>query len=109
MHEELVGRAIKGRRDQVVLATKFGNIRPPGGTPSADDGRPRVVRACEASLRRLEVEVIDLYYIHRVDPTVPVEDTVGAMARLVARARSATSASARRRPRRSAAPTRRIR
>jgi aryl-alcohol dehydrogenase-like predicted oxidoreductase len=83
-HEELVGRAIKGRRDQVVLATKFGNIRPPGGTPSAD-GRPEhVVQACEASLRRLEVELIDLYYIHRVDPTVPIEDTVGAMARLVA-------------------------
>src|SRR5580765_549635 len=70
VHEELVGRAIKGRRDQVVLATKFGNIRPPGGTPSAD-GRPEhVIQACEASLRRLEVEVIDLYYIHRVDPTV---------------------------------------
>ena len=84
VHEELVGRAIKGRRDQVVLATKFGNIRPPGGTPSAD-GRPEhVIQACEASLRRLEVEVIDLYYIHRVDPTVPIEDTVGAMARLVA-------------------------
>jgi aryl-alcohol dehydrogenase-like predicted oxidoreductase len=83
VHEELVGRAIKGRRDQVVLATK-GNIRPPGGTPSAD-GRPEhVLQACEASLRRLEVEVIDLYYIHRVDPTVPIEDTVGAMARLVA-------------------------
>jgi aryl-alcohol dehydrogenase-like predicted oxidoreductase len=73
MHEELVGRAIKGRRDQVVLATKFGNIRPPGGTPSAD-GRPEhVIQACEASLRRLEVDVIDLYYIHRVDPTVPIE------------------------------------
>jgi aryl-alcohol dehydrogenase-like predicted oxidoreductase len=84
MHEEFVGRAIKGRRDEVVLATKFGNIRPPGGTPSAD-GRPEyVIQACEASLRRLEVDVIDLYYIHRVDPTVPIEDTVGAMARLVA-------------------------
>ena len=84
VHEEVVGRAIKGRRDQVVLATKFGNIRPPGGTPSAD-GRPEhVVQACEASLRRLEVDVIDLYYVHRVDPTVPIEDTVGAMARLVA-------------------------
>ena len=83
VHEEIVGRAIKGRRDRVVLATKFGNIRPPGGTPSAD-GRPEhVIQACEASLRRLEVEVIDLYYIHRVDPTVPIEDTVGAMSRLV--------------------------
>ena len=83
-HEEFVGRAIKGRRDQVVLATKFGNIRPPGGTPSAN-GRPEyVIQACEASLRRLEVDVIDLYYIHRVDPAVPIEDTVGAMVRLVA-------------------------
>ena len=82
-HEEFVGRAIKGRRDEVVLATKFGNIRPPGGTPGAD-GRPEyVIQACEASLRRLEVEVIDLYYIHRVDPAVPIEDTVGAMAGLV--------------------------
>jgi len=82
-HEEFVGRAIKGRRDQVVLATKFGNIRPPGGTPSAN-GRPEyLIQACEASLRRLEVDAIDLYYIHRVDPAVPIEDTVGAMARLV--------------------------
>jgi aryl-alcohol dehydrogenase-like predicted oxidoreductase len=83
-HEELVGRAVKGRREEVVLATKFGNIRPPGG-PNSANGRPEyVIQACEASLRRLEVEVIDLYYIHRVDPTVPIEDTVGAMARLVA-------------------------
>jgi aryl-alcohol dehydrogenase-like predicted oxidoreductase len=83
-HEEFVGRALKGRRDGVVLASKFGNIRPPGGTPSAD-GRPEhVMRACEASLRRLGVDTIDLYYIHRVDPAVPIEDTVGAMARLVA-------------------------
>ena len=83
VHEEFVGRAIKGRRAEVVLATKFGNIRPPGGTPSAD-GRPEhVARACDASLRRLGVDVIDLYYIHRIDPTVPIEDTVGAMARLV--------------------------
>lgn len=82
-HEEFVARAIKGRRGQVVLATKFGNIRPPGGTPSAD-GRPEHVRAaCEASLRRLEVDVIDLYYIHRIDPRVPIEDTVGAMSQLV--------------------------
>src|SRR5215470_7121941 len=82
-HEEFVARAIKGRRDRVVLASKFGNIRPPGGTPSAD-GRPEhVLAACEASLRRLEVDVIDLYYIHRIDPTVPIEDTVGAMSRLV--------------------------
>jgi aryl-alcohol dehydrogenase-like predicted oxidoreductase len=83
-HEELVGQAIAGRRHQVVLATKFGNIRPPGGTPSAD-GRPaHVIAACEASLRRLAVDVIDLYYIHRIDPAVPIEDTVGTMAGLVA-------------------------
>ena len=83
-HEELVGRAIKERRRQVVLATKFGNIRPPSGMPSAN-GRPEyVIQACEASLYRLAVDVIDLYYIHRIDPEVPIEDTVGAMARLVA-------------------------
>src|SRR5262249_30044125 len=82
-HEELVGRAIAGRRERVVLATKFGNIRPPGGVPSAD-GRPaHVVRACEGSLRRLGVDAIDLYYIHRIDPSVPIEDTVGAIARPV--------------------------
>ena len=83
-HEEIVGQVIRGRRGEVVLASKFGNIRPPGGTPSAE-GRPEyVARACEASLRRLGVDVIDLYYIHRIDPRVPIEDTVGAMARLVA-------------------------
>jgi aryl-alcohol dehydrogenase-like predicted oxidoreductase len=82
-NEELVGRALKGRRDRAVLATKFGNIRLADGSPGAD-GRPDYVRqACEASLRRLGVDHIDLYYIHRVDPTVPIEDTVGAMARLV--------------------------
>jgi aryl-alcohol dehydrogenase-like predicted oxidoreductase len=82
-NEELVGRAIKGRRDKVVLATKFGNIRLPDGSPGAD-GRPKyVAQACAASLKRLGVDVIDLYYIHRVDPTVPIEDTVGALARLV--------------------------
>ncbi len=82
-HEELVARAIKGRRNEVVLATKFGNMRPPGGTPSAN-GRPEhVVQACEASLRRLELDVIDLYYIHRIDPSVAIEETVGAMSRLV--------------------------
>jgi aryl-alcohol dehydrogenase-like predicted oxidoreductase len=82
-NEELVGRALKGRRDKVVLATKFGNIRHADGR-TAVDGRPDYVpTACEASLRRLGVEVIDLYYIHRVDPTVPIEDTVGALARLV--------------------------
>jgi aryl-alcohol dehydrogenase-like predicted oxidoreductase len=82
-NEELVGRALNGRRDKVVLATKFGNIRHADGR-TAVDGRPDYVQtACEASLRRLGVDVIDLYYIHRVDPTVPIEDTVGALARLV--------------------------
>jgi aryl-alcohol dehydrogenase-like predicted oxidoreductase len=81
-NEELVGKAIKGRRDDVVLATKFGNLG--GGGAKIADGRPEyVVSSCEASLKRLGVEVIDLYYQHRVDPTVPVEDTFGAMTRLV--------------------------
>ena len=79
-NEELLGRALKGVRDKVVLATKFGQRRETGGV----DGRPEYVQeACEASLNRLGVEVIDLYYQHRVDPKVPVEDTVGAMSRLV--------------------------
>jgi aryl-alcohol dehydrogenase-like predicted oxidoreductase len=82
-NEELVGRALEGRRDRVVLATKFGNIRHPDGR-TAVDGRPEYVReACAASLRRLGVEVIDLYYVHRVDSSVPIEETVGALARLV--------------------------
>ena len=82
-HEELVGRAIKGRREEVFLATKFGNVRGPGGEFLGVKGDPDYVRsACEASLKRLGVEVIDLYYQHRVDPNVPIEDTVGAMARL---------------------------
>ena len=81
--EGVVGRAIRGRRDEVVLATKFGSVRGADGRPAAD-GRPEwVQQACEASLRRLGVAVIDLYYQHRVDPAVPIEDTVGAMARLV--------------------------
>lgn len=83
-NEELVGRAIAGRRDGVVLATKFGNVRGPNGERLGIDGRPEYVRAaCEASLKRLGVEVIDLYYQHRVDPKTPIEDTVGAMADLV--------------------------
>jgi aryl-alcohol dehydrogenase-like predicted oxidoreductase len=83
-NEELVGRAIQGRRRQVVLATKFGNTRLPDGRFGPVNGRPEYVRqACEASLKRLGVEVIDLYYQHRVDPAVPIEDTVGAMADLV--------------------------
>ena len=82
-NEELLARALKGRRAQVVLATKFGNLRRPDGTPGVN-GRPEYVpQACDASLKRLGVEVIDLYYQHRVDPGVPIEDTVGAMARLV--------------------------
>src|SRR3712207_2619467 len=82
-NEELVGEAIAGRRDEVQLATKFSLSRNDGGGMDID-GRPENVRACaEASLRRLRVDVIDLYYQHRVDPTVPIEDTVGAMAELV--------------------------
>jgi len=82
-NEELVGRAIKGRREEVFLATKFGNVRGPAGEFLGVKGDPDYVRsACEASLKRLGVEVIDLYYQHRVDPNVPIEDTVGAMARL---------------------------
>ena len=82
-NEELVGRAIRDRRDEVFLATKFGNVRGPNGEFLGVRGDPDYVRsACEASLERLGVEVIDLYYQHRVDPNVPIEDTVGAMARL---------------------------
>jgi aryl-alcohol dehydrogenase-like predicted oxidoreductase len=84
-NERLVGQAIAGRRDEVVLATKFGNERREDGTRIGVNGRPEYVRAaCDASLERLGVEVIDLYYQHRVDTTVPIEDTVGAMAELVA-------------------------
>ena len=83
-NEELVGRAVADRRDKVVLATKFGNVRAPDGTRIGISGKPDYVReACDASLRRLKVEVIDLYYQHRVDPDTPIEDTVGAMADLV--------------------------
>jgi len=82
-NEELLGKALKGRRDKVVLATKFGNLRKPDGTPGVN-GKPEYVpQACDASLRRLGVDTIDLYYQHRVDPGVPIEDTVGAMAELV--------------------------
>jgi aryl-alcohol dehydrogenase-like predicted oxidoreductase len=81
-NEELVGKAIKGRRGDVVLATKFGNLG--GRDGKFADGRPEfVLSSCDASLKRLGVEVIDLYYQHRIDPSVPIEDTVGAMARLV--------------------------
>jgi aryl-alcohol dehydrogenase-like predicted oxidoreductase len=83
-NEELLGRAIRGRRHEVVLATKFGNVRSPEGRFLGVNGRPEYVQwACEASLRRLGVEKIDLYYQHRVDTDVPIEETVGAMARLV--------------------------
>ena len=82
-NEELVGRALKTRRDRVVLATKFSIVRE--GDQTRIDGRPEYVHAaCNASLRRLGVEHIDLYYQHRVDRSVPIEDTVGAMAELVA-------------------------
>jgi aryl-alcohol dehydrogenase-like predicted oxidoreductase len=82
-NEELLGRALRGRRDRVVLATKFGNLRKPDGTAGVN-GRPEYVpQACDASLKRLGVETIDLYYQHRVDPSVPIEETVGAMSRLV--------------------------
>lgn len=83
-NEDLVGRAIADRRERVVLATKFGNVRGPGGEFLGIRGDPEYVRAsCDASLRRLKVDVIDLYYQHRVDPKVPIEETVGAMAELV--------------------------
>ncbi|MEH2092743.1 aldo/keto reductase [Nostoc sp.] len=83
-NEQLVGKAIKDRRDKVVLATKFGNVRTEDGGWKGISGKPEYVHeACDASLKRLGVEVIDLYYQHRVDTTVPIEDTVGAMAELV--------------------------
>jgi aryl-alcohol dehydrogenase-like predicted oxidoreductase len=84
-NERTVGKALQGRRDSVVLATKFGIVREPGSPIRGINGSPDYVRtACEASLKRLGVEVIDLYYQHRVDPKVPIEETVGAMAGLVA-------------------------
>jgi aryl-alcohol dehydrogenase-like predicted oxidoreductase len=84
-NEELVGRAIKGKRDQIVLATKFGIVRDPANPRARGvNGKPDYIRrACEASLKRLGVEAIDLYYQHRVDPATPIEETVGALARLV--------------------------
>jgi aryl-alcohol dehydrogenase-like predicted oxidoreductase len=84
-NEELVGRAIKGKREKVVLATKFGIVRDPKNLSARGvSGKPEYVRqSCEGSLRRLDVETIDLYYLHRVDPKTPIEETVGAMAQLV--------------------------
>ncbi len=83
-NEELVGRAVAGHREKVVLATKFGSVRGEDGSFKGINGRPEYVRsACEASLRRLKVDVIDLYYQHRVDPETPIEETIGAMGELV--------------------------
>jgi aryl-alcohol dehydrogenase-like predicted oxidoreductase len=83
-NEELVGRAIKGKRDRFIIATKFGNVRGPDGAFLGVNGKPDYVKACcEASLKRLGIETIDLYYQHRVDANTPIEDTVGAMAELV--------------------------
>jgi aryl-alcohol dehydrogenase-like predicted oxidoreductase len=85
-NEELLGRAIKGKRDRVLVTTKFGQVRSPDGKANLIDGRPAyVAEACDASLKRLGVDVIDLYYQHRVDPKVPIEETVGGMSRLVER------------------------
>lgn len=83
-NEELVGRAIANRRNEVILATKFGNLRAPDGRFLGVSGRPEYVQsACEASLGRLKVSIIDLYYQHRVDANVPIEETIGAMSRLI--------------------------
>lgn len=83
-NEELVGKAIHGRRNEVLIATKFGNVRGKDGSWLGVDGRPEYVQsACEASLKRLGISTIDLYYQHRVDTEVPIEETVGAMARLI--------------------------
>ena len=83
-NEELLGEALAGRRDQVFLTTKFGNIRGPQGQRGGTNAKPDYVPiACDRSLQRLKTDVIDLYYLHRVDPEVPIEDTVGAMAKLV--------------------------
>lgn len=83
-NEQLVGKALKGKFDQVVLATKFGILRGPNGERLGISGKPEYAKqACEASLKRLGTDVIDLYYLHRVDPQTPIEDTVGAMSELV--------------------------
>ncbi|MCF8486628.1 MAG: aldo/keto reductase [Rhodobacteraceae bacterium] len=83
-NEELLAGALKGKRDKIVLASKFGNIRGPNGERGGTNGKPDyVAQACDKSLRRLGVDHIDLYYLHRVDPDTPIEDTVGAMARLI--------------------------
>src|SRR2546423_1159525 len=82
-NEELLGRALRGRRDGVVVATKFGQTKAADGKQGVDGSAPYVLRACDASLKRLGIEVIDLYYQHRVDPNVPIEETVGALKRLI--------------------------
>ena len=83
-NEELLGRALKGKRDRAVVVTKFGQVKNPSGGGNLVDGRPEYVRqACDASLKRLGIDVIDLYFQHRVDPKVPIEETVGAMSRLI--------------------------
>lgn len=82
-NEQVVGRALKGRRDGVILASKFGQTKGEGGKNGVNGKPEYVIEACEASLKRMEVDVIDLYYVHRIDPNVPIEDTVGAMAKLV--------------------------
>lgn len=83
-NEELVGRALAGKRDQVVLATKFGNIRHADGTRSVNGKPEYVVEACEKSLKRLGTDNVDLFFVHRIDSSVPIEDTVGALGKLVA-------------------------
>jgi aryl-alcohol dehydrogenase-like predicted oxidoreductase len=83
-NEELLGRALKGKRDKAFVSTKFGQVKNPSGGGNLVNGRPEyVMQACEASLKRLGIDVIDLYYQHRVDPSVPIEETVGAMKRLI--------------------------
>jgi aryl-alcohol dehydrogenase-like predicted oxidoreductase len=82
-NEELLGKALKGRRDGVIVATKFGQTKSEDGKQGVDGSPQYVLRACEASLKRLGIDVIDLYYQHRVDPNVPIEETVGAMKRLI--------------------------
>src|SRR5262245_62712488 len=81
--DELLGKALKGRRDRAIVTTKFGQVKNPAGGPNLVNGRPEyVAQACDASLKRLGLDVIDLYYQHRIDPGVPIEETVGAMGRL---------------------------
>jgi aryl-alcohol dehydrogenase-like predicted oxidoreductase len=106
-NETLLGKALGSRRKEAVVATKFALVRGEGGSFLGVSGRPEYVKqACAASLSRLGIDAIDLYYQHRVDPQVPIEDTVGAMAELVKEGRSGGSASRRRRPPPSAARTR---